>query len=385
MSSALRRLAQRAKAQAYGLGFNLVGIARLGPVRSWPRLEAWINAGLHGEMVYMARGAELRADTTRPEPGMRTAIVVALDYGGREPAGPIARYARGRDYHNVMRARLRDLHRALEAQHGARFAARPYVDSGPVLERDLAQLAGLGWIGKNTMLINPRMGSFFLLGALFTALDLPADEPFEADRCGTCTRCLDACPTQAFPSARVLDATRCISYLTIENRGEIPSALRELMQEHIFGCDVCQDVCPFNEKFATSVAERAFAARAPGEPPWGVEPEPRNVGQSGQQRSSPPHPGTRSPSLIELMAMDENAWDAFSRGSALRRVSRSGFRRNTAIALGNRGNEDAVPLLEDALHDTDPVVRVHAAWALEAVRSASSRSATGRSGGAGAP
>jgi epoxyqueuosine reductase len=243
-------LSQLAKAQAFALGFDLVGIAALGPADTADAFDAWLAAGHAGTMDYLARGAEARRDSRRPKPGTTHAIVVALDYGGREPSGPVARYARGDDYHDVMDGRLRELHRRLERETGETILGKPYVDTGPLLERDLARRAGLGWFGKNTNLLNPALGSFFFLGALVLDLALEPDAPYEADRCGSCTRCLDACPTDALIAPRSLDATRCISYLTIEQKGEIPEALRPLVGELLYGCDICQDVCPWNVKFA---------------------------------------------------------------------------------------------------------------------------------------
>ncbi|HEY0779502.1 MAG TPA: QueG-associated DUF1730 domain-containing protein, partial [Gemmatirosa sp.] len=205
-------LARRLEAQAYGLGFDLVGFARLGPAETADAFEDWLAAGYAGEMGYLARGADKRRDTRLPYDGALSAVVVALDYGGREPAGPVARYARGDDYHDVLVGRLRVLHAWLDDALGAPVAGKAYADTGPILERDLARRAGLGWFGKNTNLLHPRLGSFFFLGALVLAAELPPSAPFEADRCGTCTRCLDACPTDAFVAPRVLDATRCVSY-----------------------------------------------------------------------------------------------------------------------------------------------------------------------------
>jgi epoxyqueuosine reductase len=330
-------VAQRAKALAYGLGFDLAGVTTLGPVGTAPRLNEWLAAGHHGEMAYLERGAGLRSDTTRPEPGMRSAIVVALDYGGREPTGPIARYARSGDYHDVLRGKLRELHAALERDLGTPVAARPYVDTGPILERDLAQRAGLGWFGKNTMLINPKRGSFFFLGALFTALDLVPDAPFAADHCGTCTRCLDACPTHAITAPHVIDATRCIAYLTIELRTAIPMDLRALMGDLIFGCDICQDVCPWNERFARPAPEGALAP--------------------GSVRVAP--------DFADLLRLDDAAFRARFRGSAMTRAKRRGLARNVAVAMGNRRRPGDVGALRDALTaDLEPLVRQHAAWAL---------------------
>src|SRR5689334_10379257 len=213
------------KAQAYGLGFDLVGITDLGPVTNAAAFDEWLARGYEGEMAYMARTAEKRRDSRLAFDGVTRAIVVAMNYGGREPSGPVARYARGDDYHDLMLERLGALHSWLDVELGAIVRGKPYVDTGPVLERDLARRAGLGWFGKNTNLINPVLGSFFFLGVLLVDIELAPDVPFEADRCGTCTRCLEACPTDALVAPRVLDATRCISYLTIELKGAIPPDL----------------------------------------------------------------------------------------------------------------------------------------------------------------
>ena len=329
--------AERAKAHAYAVGFDLAGVAALGAVESAPHLHEWLAAGRHGEMSYLERGRALRDDTTRPEPGMQSAIVVARDYGGKQPSGPVARYARGDDYHDVMRAQLRELHASLEREFGATFAARAYVDTGPILERDLARRAGLGWFGKNTMLINPKRGSFFFLGALFTALDLEPDEPFATDHCGSCTRCLDACPTHAFVEPRVLDATQCVSYLTIEHRTEIPAGLRSQVSGLVFGCDICQDVCPWNEKFASPPRNDVLAPRA----------------------------DRVAPDLREWLRMDDTQFRERFRGSAITRAKRRGLARNIAVELGNRRDDADVPALAAALRDdAEPLVRAHAAWAL---------------------
>lgn len=332
-----RILAERARAQAYSLGFDLAGVATLGAVESAPRLHEWLAAGYHGEMAYLQRGAALREDSTRPEPGMRSAIVVGLDYGGRQQAGPVARYARGADYHDVMRDKLRALHDAMKRDCGATFAARPFVDTGPILERDLARRAGLGWFGKNTMLINPKRGSFFFIGALFVSVELEPDAPFAADHCGTCTRCLDACPTDAFTEPRVLDATRCISYLTIEHRSSLPTDLRPPISDLVFGCDICQDVCPWNVRFASA-------------PPTGP---------------LQPRADREAPDIAELLELDDAGFRERFRGSAITRTKRRGLARNAAVALGNRRRERDVPALVRSLtSDPEPLVRAHAAWAL---------------------
>ena len=332
-----RRLVE---AQAYGLGFDLVGVAPLGPVATAPAFERWLDAGHAGEMHYLARGAEKRRDARLPVPGATHAIVVALDYGGREASGPVARYARGADYHDLMVARLRALQERLGEHAGAPVAGRAYVDTGPLLERDLARRAGLGWFGKSTMLIHPRRGSFFFLGALLVAAELEASAPFEEDRCGTCTRCLDACPTGALVGPRELDATRCVSYLTIEAKGAIPAALRPLVGELLYGCDVCQDVCPYTRKFSHELKEAAFAAR------------PAIAGKDARTLA------------LELLAMSQPEFSAAFRGSPMKRAKLRGLKRNAAVVLGNVGSPADVPALVAALSDDEPLARGHAAWAL---------------------
>jgi epoxyqueuosine reductase len=301
------------KAQAYGLGFDLVGIATLGPMETAGTFEQWIEKGYAGEMAYLPRGAAKRHDSRLAFGGATSAIVVGLDYGGREPGGPVARYARGDDYHDVMTERLKELHRWLQLEVGRPIAGKPYVDTGPILERDLARRAGLGWFGKNTNLVNPRLGSFFFIGSLLLDLDLAADSPFEADRCGSCTRCLDACPTGAFVEPRVLDARRCISYLTIESKGEIPGAFHEAIGSNVYGCDICQDVCPYNIKFARELREPAFAARA-------------------AIRGKNPETLAR-----DLLAMDDEEFRSAFRRSPMKRAKRRGLARNAAVVLRNGG------------------------------------------------
>jgi len=336
-------LEQLIKAQASGLGFDLAGITSLGPMETAAAFETWVARGFAGEMDYLQRGAAKRRDSTLPVPGAASAIVVGLDYGGRSPSGPIARYARGEDYHDVMLAKLDELHDWLEAELGRPVAGKAYVDTGPLLERDLARRAGLGWFGKNTNLLNPEIGSFFFIGALLVDLELDADVPFEADRCGTCTRCLDACPTAAFVEPRLLDATRCISYLTIELKGAIPEELRAPMGSHLYGCDVCQDVCPYNIKFAQELKEPAFAARTAIE-----NRDPRSL-------------------AADLLAMDDDGFRAGFKGSPMKRAKRQGLARNAAVVLGNVGDESDLPALTLATSDRDPLVRVHAEWALNQI------------------
>jgi epoxyqueuosine reductase len=339
--SASAPAAERVKAQAYALGFDLAGIAPVGPAPTAGAFDQWLARGYAGTMSYLGRGAEPRRDPSRHIPRVRSAIVVAMTYGGTQPGGPVARYARGRDYHDVLREKLQSLHRWLEEQTGAPVAARSHVDTGPILERDLARQAGLGWFGKNTMLINPRIGSFFFIGALFVDLELERDTPFEADRCGTCTRCIEACPTNAIVEPRVLDARRCISYLTIELREGIPEELRPLMGDLLFGCDICQDVCPWNVSFAKAL---------PDESPYA----PREV-----------LAGTDARGLARaILAMDEEAYRAAFRGSPMKRATLRGLKRNAAVVLGNAGAPGDEDVLSTALDDPEALVREHALWAL---------------------
>ncbi|HUE77669.1 MAG TPA: tRNA epoxyqueuosine(34) reductase QueG [Longimicrobiales bacterium] len=398
-------LAALLKERALEQGFGLAGIAEVRESDHADFLRDWLAAGYHGEMAYLARpdavarradprrqAGDPRTDASDPRThagDLRSALVVADFYpaDGEEPdravadsrdrapvrrpdnpsTGVIARYARGRDYHRVVKGKLRRLLRWLEGEVGRPLpAARACVDTSPVLERELARRAGIGWFGRNTMLIHPRRGSYFFLGVLLTELDLEPDAPFEPDHCGTCRACLDACPTGALlgrdeNGAPVMDARLCISYLTIEHRGPIPPELRPAIGNRVFGCDICQEVCPFPRKFSRPTSEPSFAARAPGEPPSGVERIDSDVW----------HPGTSSPSLVDLLAMtlDEASWESFSRGSAVRRAGRSGLARNVCVGLGNWGSPDAVPVLTRALSDEEPLVRAHAAWALGRVGS----------------
>ena len=271
---------------------------------------------------------------------MRSAVVGGMTAGGSRPHGPSARYARGDDYHTVMHQKLDELGRWFVAESDGAVRTRSYVDTGPVLERDLAQRAGLGWFGKNTMLINPDLGSFFFIGALFTDVELEADAPFEADRCGSCTRCLDACPTQAFTAPRTLDATRCIAYLTIELKGEIPAEFRAAIGEHVYGCDICQDVCPWNHKFARETSEPAFT--------------PRKSLDSRNARAL-----ARS-----FLAMSRAEFASKFRDSAMRRAKLVGLKRNACVVLGNIGTADDLPALTLALADEEPLVRLAAANAV---------------------
>ena len=330
-------LEPRIKAHAYAAGFDLCGITTLGPAPTAAHFDQWLARGFAGEMYYLKRWADRRRDTRLPARGMRSAVVVALDYGGKQSAGPIARYARGRDYHLVMRDALRELRRAIARESGRTVKMRAYADTAPILERDLARRAGLGWFGKNAMLIHPKLGSFFLIGTVLTDLALEADAPFASEHCGSCTRCLDACPTGAFAEPMVLDATRCIAYLTIEQHGAIPLELRERVGDRAFGCDVCQDVCPWNERFARAPAHASVAPRAEN----------------------------AEPDLAALLALTESEFNARFAGTPVTRPKRRGFARNVAIALGNRGARgDRAALARATREDPEALVREHAAWGL---------------------
>ena len=350
-------LSARLKAQAYGLGFDLAGITTLGTVGTASAFDDWLARGYHGEMQYLPRGAGKRHDTRLPYEGTTMAIVVAMSYGGREPPGPVARYARGDDYHDVMTDRLTTLHRWLETELGRPVRGKPYVDTGPILERDLARRAGLGWFGKNTNLLNPTLGSFFFLGSLLVDAELVADAPFESDRCGSCTRCLDACPTNALVEPRVLDATKCISYLTIEAKGAIPETLRPMLGELLYGCDICQDVCPWNEKFATALPDGSpFAPR-------------------GALGSSAGLKDTRTLAR-ELLAMTQEEFSAAYTGSPMKRAKLRGLKRNAAVSLGNGGTADDADVVARACDDPEAIVREHAAWALARISARAEHGAT---------
>jgi epoxyqueuosine reductase len=337
-------LGQLIKGQAYGLGFDLVGIAPLGPADTAEAFDSWISRGFAGDMEYLPRWADKRKDTRLPFPGASSAIVVGLNYGGTSPSGPIARYARGDDYHDIMWDMLDALHHWINESVGSSIRGKSYVDTGPILERDLARRAGLGWQAKNTNLINPGIGSFFFIGALLLELEIEPDSPFEADRCGTCTRCIDACPTGAILEPRLLDATRCISYLTIETKGSIPEQFREKIGSLLYGCDICQDVCPWNVSFSKDVRLDALESREIFE--------------------ADAHSLAR-----EFLAMDTERFRAAFRGSAMKRAKLRGLKRNAATVLGNIGSRDDLDLLQAVCEDPDTMVAEHARWAVEKIRS----------------
>jgi epoxyqueuosine reductase len=333
-------LEERLKGQAHALGFELAGIAPAAPADGFERLRDWLGRGFAGEMGYMRRHAEARRHPAAVLPEVRSIVMVGMNYaasgGPQTPAvGKVARYARGADYHDVLRPRLNALLAWVQGEvPGCR--GRGVVDTAPLLERDFARRAGLGWFGKNTMLLNRRLGSYVLLGALLLDVALRADAPHPTNHCGTCTACLDACPTQAFVEPGLLDSRRCLSYLTIELKGPVPDALRPALTEWLFGCDVCQEVCPWNRKA-----------------PAGTEPALR------------PRPDLEAIDLVGLMTLTEDEFRRRFRGTALWRAKRRGLLRNAALILGNRGDPVALPALRQALADPESVVREAARWAID--------------------
>ena len=290
-----------------------------------------------------------RADPRSILPECKSILVLALPYSphpfaplpkGKEKdvKGDVASYAWGEDYHSVLSKRLQTLVEFIEGQVGHPVSNRWYTDTGPILERDLAQRAGLGWIGKNTCLIHPHHGSYVLLAEILLGIELEPDPPFRTDHCGTCTRCIEACPTQCILPDRTIDAGRCISYLTIELKDDIPTQLRPLVGNWVFGCDICQTVCPWN-RFATSDGDPALA----------------------------PREGLPQPNLIHELELTSQEFNRKFRNSAVKRSKHRGYLRNVAVALGNSKNPAAVPALQKALDNPEPMVRKHAAWALDQI------------------
>jgi epoxyqueuosine reductase len=336
-------------------GFDSAGVCAPSPgAEAAEAYVRWTVAGMHGEMGYMARPDRVaRAlDPSVSLPGVKSIVMVARSYrmadmdGLGRRADPsrarISSYAWGSDYHEDMLPRLTALGRNLGSELGHELGFEAMVDFRPLLERDAAARAGLGFIGRNTMLIDPRGGSWTFLGALLVDVELAAsgDVKSSAGTCGSCTRCLDACPTNSFSDEYVLDARRCISYLTIELKGPIPRELRSGIGNRVFGCDVCNDVCPYNLRFARPVNEKAFA----------------------------PEPGLVAPKLVDLISIDRDGFREMFDGTPVMRAKRRGLLRNVCVALGNWGHPSAVPALTAALRDDEPLVRGHAAWALGRIR-----------------
>lgn len=348
--------------KAYELGFNLVGMLPARPARRLEAYHRWLEQQMHGTMAYLARPDRLarRRDLNTILPGVQTIICVGLDYFTQpvpaaiaaDPSrGRISNYAWGADYHQVMTPRLQELAQWLAAAAQSAVQSRVYVDTGAILERDHAETAGLGFTGKNSMLIHPRRGSFFFLGEILTTLSFDnyqlTTNNYPAPSCGTCRRCLDACPTNAFPQPYVLDARRCISYLSIELKGWIPPEMRPLMGNWIYGCDICQEVCPFN-RFAPPTKEAAFQTED-----W----------------------HKRAPPLLELLKLDEFGFQQQFNHSPIKRIRRSRFLRNVCVAAGNWGSQTAVPPLTALLADPEPLIRGHAAWALHQIGGAVAQNA----------
>jgi epoxyqueuosine reductase len=340
--------------RAHALGFDSCRIAAAAPPRHGNEFRAWLREGAAGEMDWLARGEEKRCDPQQVLSGARSVVVVALNYWQGERAAPetqtkesrvagrVARYAWGNDYHQVMLPKLEQLS-ALLAERGGR--QKCYVDTGPILERDHAAQAGIGWHGKSTMLIDPKLGTWFFLAEILTTLDLSPDQP-QTPRCGSCTRCITACPTGAITDSHRLDARRCISYLTIELKGPIPLELRPLIGDRIYGCDDCLDACPWN-RFASASREAAFAAG----PAIGM-------------------------TLRDYLALDEAQFRILFRRSPIKRIKRRGLLRNVCVALGNVGNSADLPALRRAAFDPEPLIAEHATWAIDRImeRSALPRS-----------
>ncbi len=340
-------LTERVKGVARALGFDAVGVAPAEPSARTRFLAEWLRRGYGGAMGFLARRAREREDPRRVLPGARSIVAAALVYErepgpGADAPGPIARYARGDDYHDVLLSRLRSLAGALAPLADRPVRARSYVDTGPVLERAHAARAGLGWIGKNTCLIHPELGSWLFLGTVLTDLELESDAP-EPDHCGSCRACLDACPTDAFPEPYVLDATRCLSYTTIELSGAIPETLREAQGTRVFGCDVCQEVCPWNAR--------------PRRP---ALPDPLGLGARLAPRDA-----WRAPTLAWLLALDQDGWQRATVRSALRRARHRMLVRNALVAAGNARDPALRPALERPARGADPLLAEHARWALE--------------------
>jgi epoxyqueuosine reductase len=340
-------LKQSIKDRALQLGFSLAGVTTPDRPPHYSTFENWLAQGLYGEMKYLAtdRSRAGRAEPKQILPECKSILVLATPYdpprgtGNHETAnrdqGQIAAYAHGQDYHDVLPARMKELVQFIEEQVKSPVKNRWYTDTGPILERDLAQRAGIGWIGKNTCLIHPKQGSYFLLSEIFLDLELEPDAPIVTDHCGTCTRCIEACPTDCILPDRTLDATRCISYLTIELKDDIPVELRDKMGNWIFGCDICQAVCPWN-RFAPE-----------GDPAFGDD--------------TPTH------ALTDELTLTPQAFNQRFKRTPVQRAKRRGYLRNVAVALGNTGEMHALPVLQNALNDEEPMVREHAQWAINKI------------------
>lgn len=341
-------LSIKVKSKATELGFELVGVTTHDPPPHLDVYTSWLGSERHGTMGYLAttRVVERRSDPRLILPECQSILMLGIRHHAPRPAkttnidplrGRSASYAWGEDYHKTLKPRLKALVQFIEEQVGEPVPNRWYTDTGPILERELAQRAGLGWIGKNTCLINPDSGSYFILAEVLLGIELVPDEPVLADHCGSCTRCIEACPTQCILPDRTIEARQCISYLTIELKDEIPLDLRPKMGEWVFGCDICQEVCPWNIRFSQAGGDAAFA----------------------------PRPDVPEPDLLADIQLEANKFSEKFWGSPVKRPGRAGYLRNVAIALGNSRDPRAVPGLRQALlSDPSPLVRAHAAWAL---------------------
>jgi epoxyqueuosine reductase len=313
------------------IGIAEIKVAPVDPPLRRQYFEKWIGEGKHGEMAWMERNNERRLNPGNVLPEARSIVCVALDYWQPLPErrGTISRYALGKDYHKVLLKKLKQLCTAMQGWGGAQ---KPYVDTGPVLEKPVAAAAGIGWQGKHTILIRRRGGTFFFIGVILTTLDLPEDAPVE-DKCGMCTKCIDVCPTQAIVGPYKLDARRCIAYLTIEHSGAIPMEFREAIGDHLFGCDDCQDVCPWN-RYAQTTQEQKFQARP--------MPDPR-----------------------ELLEWDDEQFHNAFAGTPIRRTGLRLMQRNSLVVLGNIGEAADRPVLEKVARGSDEMLAEHALWALD--------------------
>ena len=358
-------LKEKIRARALQLGFTLAGVTTPEPPPHYSTFEHWLSQGHHGMMNYLATETSRarRADPREILPECKSILVLATLYspplpeGDRErrakqrqsrsgaeggpgmrekTSGLIASYAWGNDYHDILPKRMKELVQFIEEQVGGPVKNRYYTDTGPILERDLAQRAGIGWIGKNTCLINPKQGSYLLLSEILLDLPLEPDAPIVTDHCGTCTRCITACPTQCILPDRTIDARRCISYLTIELKDEVPTELRPLIGDWVFGCDICQMVCPWN-RFAVE-----------GDPAFGD--------------NHPLH------ALTDELTLTPQEFNQRFRQTPIKRAKRRGYLRNVAVVLGNSGDMHALPVLNRAMEDPEPLVREHAKWAMEEVK-----------------
>lgn len=341
-------LTENIKTKATELGFQLVGVAPIGVVPELAFYREWASLGYAGEMAYLTRDVERRSSIQAVVPEARSVIVCGMVYNTDEPhtaeaqmpdRGWISRYGWGDDYHDHLRGQLEELFAFIRRESSDSVIGRIYVDTGPVVDRVVAKYAGIGWFGKNTCLIDERQGSWYFVGEIITDLDLEYDHPV-ADHCGSCRECIDACPTDALREPYVLDSRRCISYLTIELRGAIPVELRPQMGQHVFGCDICQDVCPWNQD-APVTAEPSFRARR----------------------------GLVAPALKELAELDEEGFRNRFQRSPIKRAKWRGFMRNVAVAMGNSGQPDFIPSLQHLCQCGDELISEHAEWGLQQLAS----------------